>query len=113
MTVERPSFLLGLAWVWKHDSAPAHGIYGAVEKDAGVPGRGRGDSSIQRNSFEKERENFISGEWGLSLVGSWRTEPNTYSELAGGTEITVSSAFKISSQKAADVVRGVHPRRAG
>lgn len=83
MTVERPSCLLGLAWVWKHDSAPAHGIYGAVEKDAGVPGRERGSPSIRRNSFEKER-----GEWGLSLVGSWRTKPNTHSELAGGTANT-------------------------
>lgn len=71
MTVERPSFLLGLAWVWKHDSAPAHGIYGAVEKDAGVPGRGRGDSSIQRNSFEKERENF---KWGVGAQPGWQLE---------------------------------------
>lgn len=61
----------------------------------------------------RRKERTSRGEWGLSLVGSWRTEPNTHSELAGATEITVSPAFKISSQKAADVVRGVHPRRAG
>lgn len=61
MTMERPSCLLGLAWVWKHDSAPAYGIYGAVEKDASVPGRERGSPSIRGNSFEQERENLKPG----------------------------------------------------
>ena len=74
---------------------------------------GREGAPRSEGTALNRKERTSSGERGLSLVGSWRTEPNTHSELAGGTANTVSPAFKISSEKAVDVVRGVPPRRVG